>query len=320
MADLCVICLRDTNNKAKPGIFPCVGCKEMFCTQHVAFHRQELENELDLVIGERNELQDLFDRRQDLPDMSFCMNIIDKWVKKTIKQVHQVADNARQRCINIAQEQRTNIKDEFNDLSKQLNDMHKNESFFEQDVANMKDKCDRLKAAVNQVNININTTDVYHFLDEAITINQAEQTATEILSYVENVLKDRKPYKQIQLPHDGTLYLGDGFALIKNNTDYSIVNFGDNSMRSIPLDIPAQTVFCWSSSHNAFFSNSGPSSKIIQFFSVLNTSRQCQMTINNEGDIVNIAYFADNLLIVGHCETNCTVIEEWRLISKCIIT
>jgi hypothetical protein len=319
MADLCVTCLQDTNNKAKPGIFPCIGCKKMFCTQHVAFHRQELTNELDLVIGERNELQDLFDHQRDLPDTSFHMDIIDEWVKKTIEQVYQAADKARQRLIDIAQEQRTNIKDEFTELSKQLNNMRENENFFEQDVTMMKDECSRLKAAVNQVNIDLNTADVYRFLDGAITFQQTEQATIEVLSYVENILKHQTPYKQIKLPHHGTLFLGDEFVLIKNNTDYSMVNFGNNSMKSLSLETLEAEVHCWSSYHNAFFSMDKFDKEIIQVTPVPHTSRQYDMDIEKEGEIVNIACFTDSLFTVSNYDLHSTVIEEWRCISKCII-
>jgi len=203
------------------------------------------------------------------------MAIIDEWVNKTIEQVYQAAENARKRLIDIAQQQRIIIKDDFTKLSKQLNDMRENESFFEQDIEYMKNKCSRLKAAVNQVNTNINTTDVYRSLDGAITFKQAEKATIEVLSYVENIIKHQKSDKQIKLPHDGRLCLGDDFVLIKNNTDYSIVNFDDNSMRSVSLEISDPTVFCWSSFHNVFFSKNGFSSiKAIQFIPFLNTSRR----------------------------------------------
>lgn len=321
MAALCFTCLRDKNNKAKPGIFPCIGCKQLFCTQHVAFHRQDLANELYFVIGERNELQNLFDHRKDLPDTSFHMSIIDEWEKETIEQVYQAAENARQHLINIAQEQRSIIKDKFTELSKQLNDMRENDNFFEQDVARMKDKCSRLKTIVNQINTNISIADVHGSLNAAITFQKTpriEVTKTGVLSYVENILKYQKPYKQIKFPHDGTLCLGEHFALIKNQTDYTIVDFYDNSMRSISFENLDRQVHCWSSYHNGFFSKNRFTPDTIQFFSALYESRKYEMTIHNEGDTVNIACFLDNLLIVGNDRRNHTIIEEWNFVGKCI--
>jgi hypothetical protein len=320
MAALCNTCLQDINVKAKQGIFPCIGCKKMFCTHHVAFHRQELAHELDLVISERNELQDLFDHRKNLPDTSFQMGIIDEWERETIEQVCQAADSARQNLINKAQEQRIIIKDKFIELSKQLNDMRENDNFFEQDVANLKEKCNHLKTAINQMNISIHTTDVHRSLNTAINFQETRQIElikTEVLSYVENILKYQRPYKKIQFPHDGTLCLGEHFVLIKNQTDYTIVDFYDNSMRSISFETLYGHVYCWSSHHNGFFSKNRAIPEKIQFFSALYESRKYEMTIHNEGETVNIVSFLDNLLIVGNDRRNHTVIEEWCFVGKC---
>jgi hypothetical protein len=40
------------------------------------------------VISERNELQDVLDHRQGLPDVSAQLNLIDEWMEKTIEQIH----------------------------------------------------------------------------------------------------------------------------------------------------------------------------------------------------------------------------------------
>jgi hypothetical protein len=53
----------------------------------------------------------MYDRRQDLPDMSLQKIIIDEWVQKTIEQVHQVAEEARQLLVKIAEEHSLSIKD-----------------------------------------------------------------------------------------------------------------------------------------------------------------------------------------------------------------
>jgi hypothetical protein len=322
MAAPCITCLQDINGKTKPGIFPCIGCKQMFCTQHVAFHRKELANELHLVISERNELQNIFDRRKDLPDMTSQMGVIDAWERETVEQVCQAADNARQHLMNRAQEQRLIIKDRIIELSKQLNEMRENDNFFEQDVANMKDKCNYLKAVINQINININTTDVHRSLNTAITLQETSQlwlTKNEVLSHVENILRHQRPYKKIQFPHDGTVCLGEHFALIKNQTDYTIVDFYDNSMRSISFEtfLIYGHVYCWSSYHNGFFSKNRATPETIQFFSALYESRKYEMPIHNEGETVNIVSFLDNLLIVGTDKRNHTIIEEWCFVGKC---
>lgn len=323
MTDPCVVCIRNTESKAKPGIFPCAGCKQMFCTQHVAFHRQELTNELDLIIGERNELQYFFDHRQDLPDTSVHMNTIDEWLKKTIEQIHQIADNARQRLINIGKEQRTNIKDEILLFSKQLNDMRETENFFEQDLENMKSKCNHLKTILNQVNTSINTTDIYSSLDKVITFEQVEAEAEaepiniKDLTYVENIVKHQNVYQQIKLPHGGKLYLGDRFALIKNGINgYTIVNFNNNSMRSLSLGNFGTQVHCWSSSDSAFFYLNEGCIEMVKITPISDRVRKEEMDVNTEDEIMDIAYFNNTILTVTNPVARKIVIEEWKVIGK----
>jgi hypothetical protein len=265
MSKLCVVCIRDPNIKPRPGIHPCLGCRQVFCTQHVSFHRQELANELDLVIGDRNELQDLLDHQHDLPDVSIQLDAIDEWVKNTIKQVHQAADNARQRLIKLAQEARMRIKDQCIQLSEQLKTIRENESFFEQDIDEMKEQCNYLKIALSRVKINGSTTDVFLSLAQPITLQQneleqqtqeeeqREQQLINSLSYIENLIKLQTPYKRIKVPHNGLPYIGSKFAILENlEGGHTLINLENGFLESVPPGNSQVKVLCWSSYLDAF--------------------------------------------------------------------
>jgi hypothetical protein len=320
MTDPCVVCAQNTETKPKPGVFPCLGCKQMFCTQHVAFHRQELANKLDLVIGDRNELHDILDHHQDIPDISGQMNLIDEWVKKTVAQVYQVADNVRQQVIRLAEEQKMNLKDQFAEFSKQLDIFRENENFYEKDIENLKEKCFCLKRFLDPVDIHVIVTDISSSLAQAVTLQQREEKPVKIssavgsLSFVENLVKHRKPGERIQIPHSGSLYMGNEIALLRSDDNFTVIDLKTYSLQSIRFENSRHLIVCWSTYLNGLMCANPQIDSKIEFFKI----REQTLEKVNEFDSViekiscMVCYTDRMMLVCRGTECNNRV-EEWSL-------
>ncbi len=75
----------------------------------------------------------------------------------------------------LAAKQKTSIKDQFTELSKQLDTLRENENFYEKDIEDLKKKCIHLKKLLNPVDINITTTNISPSLAQAVTLRQTEE-------------------------------------------------------------------------------------------------------------------------------------------------
>jgi hypothetical protein len=320
MTDPCVVCAQNTETKPKPGVFPCLGCKQMFCTQHVAFHRQELANKLDVVIADRNELQDELDRRQDISDVSGQMKIIDEWVKKTVEQVYQVADTVRQQITLLAEKQKMYLKDQFAELSKQLDIFRENENFYEKDIENLKEKCICLKRFLDPVDIHVIVTDISSSLAQAVTLHQREEkpveasSAVKSLSFVENLVKHQKPDKQIQIPHNGSVYVGNEVVLLRSDDNFTVIDLKTNSLQSIRIEKSQHLLLCWSTYLNGLFCADPQASSKIELLRV--TERNLRKVHEFRDPIAMISCivcYVDRMMFVCRDVRYNNRVEEWSL-------
>ncbi len=144
--------------------------------------------------------------------------------------------------IRLAAEQKTIIKDQFTELSKQLDTLRENENFYEKDIEDLKKKCIHLKKLLNPVDINITTTDISPSLAQAVTLRQTEEkpvetpSFVETLSFMENPVKYNKLYKQIKIPHTGVVHMANGFALLRSGDNITMIDLNTDSLQSICVE------------------------------------------------------------------------------------
>jgi hypothetical protein len=295
----------------------------MFCTQHVAFHRQELANELDLVIGERNELQDVFDHREELIDVSIQLNLIAEWVKKTVEQVYHVADNVRQTVLHLAEERKTSVKDQFADLSKQLDTLRENENFYEKDIENLKEQCIHLKNCLHPVDINVIVTDPLSFLAQAITLRQTEEKPVETrqlvepLSFVENLVKHQQPLKKISIPHTGVVHMGSTAALLHSGDNFTIMDFDTDSLQSICMENSRRLIFCYSTYLDGFFCADPDHNSKIVLLKIKGQKLEKTNEFNDTiGPITCMVCFTDRLMLVCYGTERNNGVEEWSVAGQ----
>ena len=337
MSSPCVSCLDEPDTKPKPGLFPCLGCNRMYCLPHAAAHRQELSNELDVVIGERNELQTLFELREGLPDVSIQMNTIDQWVQSTIDQVNQTADKAREHIRNLAHDSAITIKDQYAKFTENLDCMRQNESYFEKDIAKLKQECTQLKAGLDHLNVRVYVTSIFRKEANPIKIEmdndrqvvqskpepeeqkpkKEEREPLPSLSYIEELLKDGKPFKQMRVSYDnGSLCFGDQMALMKNpSREYTLIDLANDELCSTSWHSKMVDIVWWSPQMRLFIGRCMVDSKSIILLSL--DSNSCQnLPLPTDGAISHIACFEDELMVLSSDNEGGLNIEEFVLTSK----
>ena len=317
MASPCAACAQNPDVKAKPGIFPCLGCNQMFCTQHVAFHRQELSTKLDLVISDRNELQETIDRQGNMIDLSSQMNLIDEWEKKSVDQIHQVANNVRQQITSLAEEQKIRFNDQFAQLSKQLDSFREDENFYEQDIERLKEGCVNLKRLLNMSDVNIIVIkDVSSFLEKAVTVQQKEEKQAVVnLSFVEDLVTKQKPLKRVRIPHEGSVYVLNDLILIPTQNNFTLINHQTNSLQSVRIENHQPLLICPSTHLNGFLCTTANNSKIQLLKIVERRPKMVEAFDSVINGIRCIVCLNDQMMVVCRGLKDFDCVQEWSLKS-----
>jgi uncharacterized protein (DUF3084 family) len=124
----------------------CAGCNKYYCRKDFNNHRETLLNEVEVICGDRNDLQDKINKAtQNKDSHSPLLARIDEWQGTTIEKVKQVAEQARNEAKRLLDSKRTEITSQFEKFSKELVQIKETEDFVEQDLV-------RLKQTVHQLN------------------------------------------------------------------------------------------------------------------------------------------------------------------------
>jgi chromosome segregation ATPase len=134
----CVIC-----GKGKATL-KCTGCSQHFCYNHVAEHRQELNQQLDEVELNRDVFrQTLTDQTTDSKQHPLIKQI-DKWERESIHKIRQTAEEAKQLVLQHTIEQIARIEVRLNKLTDELREGRQENDFFETDLKQWKEELKRL--------------------------------------------------------------------------------------------------------------------------------------------------------------------------------
>jgi chromosome segregation ATPase len=136
---LCCTCEQDQ------GTCLCTGCNNYFCGIDFKRHRDTLFNEMNVLLGDHNGLQEKINKGcQQKDSCSALFAQIDEWQKKTMENVKLAAELARQQIKSILISRRVEITSRFDTLSKELNRRNETKDFAEQDLARLRHKIYKL--------------------------------------------------------------------------------------------------------------------------------------------------------------------------------
>jgi len=157
---LCKLCPDDTTKNLC--IANCIGCKDVFCFDHLIQHRRDLANEIDQLII----------RHADMKKKSFVqLNIdqhleyIDKWECETIELIHKHTKYVKEKILSICNTYKSDLEQYYTILGKELKNKRDLNTFFEQDIMNLSQRIEQLDKEIQHV----------HKLLRNISINELNQ-------------------------------------------------------------------------------------------------------------------------------------------------
>ena len=160
----------------------CAGCKKYFCVKDFRSHRTGLSNEMDILVVNRNDLQEKMNK---IAQTKYACNPllvqIKEWERNTIDKVKVTAELARQHVKQILNSKRNQISTQFKVLSKELIEMKETEDFVESDLT-------RLHEKINQLNQDLTSLNQPPTIE--LHIQKSEKTAWDRLIYVEDKSTD----------------------------------------------------------------------------------------------------------------------------------
>ncbi len=135
-----------------PGAYFCAGCKVYFCMKDLKNHHGQLLNELDVLVEDRNNLQEKITKatQQNHSDNDL-LSKIDEWEKTTVAKVKQAADRARQQITTVLNSKHTEITTKFETFSKELVHMKETEEFAHDDLTRLQQMIQDLSQDLKQL-------------------------------------------------------------------------------------------------------------------------------------------------------------------------
>jgi vacuolar-type H+-ATPase subunit E/Vma4 len=128
------------------GTFFCVGCEAYFCKKCHEQHRNDMANQLEEFVENRNQLHRQITEATKEENFSSPLLIeIEDWKTETIRKVEEAAEHAKQRAIELLNSKNKEIKSEFEKFSQELVRLRETQDFLEFDL-------ESLTEAVNQLN------------------------------------------------------------------------------------------------------------------------------------------------------------------------
>ena len=131
-------------------VYPCGGCSQKFCLQHLNEHRQQLGQKLNEIENDRNELQQsLIEQKSNRKKLSLIQRV-DRWEVDSINKIRQAAQECRQL---LDQNKNAHILDMENKLTKlteEMKQIRKDEEFNEIDLKQLQEKLSKLQNELDQ--------------------------------------------------------------------------------------------------------------------------------------------------------------------------
>ncbi|CAF1177150.1 unnamed protein product [Adineta steineri] len=121
-------CFKCNNEKIT---YSCGGCSERFCFTDLAEHKQILNDELNHIINNYDEFKQIINEQKQNPQNYSLIKEINQWERNSIEKIQQKAKECREIVINSYQTVIDDIEMKFNDLSKQVKQIHKENEFNE---------------------------------------------------------------------------------------------------------------------------------------------------------------------------------------------
>jgi len=136
----------------KPGIVQCDGCSNHFCSTHFSEHRQYLDRKFAKLWHDRSNLPNhIVDNSSKIKQTQLkgFLDDINQWEEQALKIVRRTADLIRNRIRQLMTLKTSNIKDDLDQISKELQKCKVDNNYFEKDIKQLNDKLNKIQIDLN---------------------------------------------------------------------------------------------------------------------------------------------------------------------------
>lgn len=107
----------------------CEGCLQLFCSNHLIEHHQELNQQLDQIEFKRDVFRQTLTERTNDTNKYVLVNQINQWEEDSIKIIHQTAEDCRQLLIKYVDENIHRIEINLAKLTDEIKNMRQENDF-----------------------------------------------------------------------------------------------------------------------------------------------------------------------------------------------
>ena len=131
------------------GIMICDGCQSVFCSRHIAQHRQELSHRLEILMDDRHQFHENILR---FTSESFQFQKIDRWEKDSIRKIRFCAETARNELREIIQQTKRRLKKVSQQMANHLVTSYKTDNFSENELNRWAKQLRDLRTELSSIN------------------------------------------------------------------------------------------------------------------------------------------------------------------------
>lgn len=152
----CILCPNDTRKKLS--IANCIGCKDVFCFDHLIQHRRDLTNHIDELIQQHRDIKINSINKLHVDQH---LQYIDKWENETIELIHQHTKDVKEKILSIFNKYKFELEQNHILLEKELISKRVSNNFFERDIMDFSQQIKQLNKEIHHVesvlhNISVN--------------------------------------------------------------------------------------------------------------------------------------------------------------------
>jgi hypothetical protein len=137
----------------------CIACQCLFCDNCYYKHRQDLSLKFDNeVVEPHNKLREQINKvKQSNNSHADFLSQINQWEERTIKRVHETAEQARQPVVQLLNQKEDIITEQFGTVEQDIHNRRMNKDFNENYIERLRQKIGQLQPLLEHL-IELNNT------------------------------------------------------------------------------------------------------------------------------------------------------------------
>lgn len=155
-------CVKCDKNRAT---FKCAGCLQEYCFDHLKYHREELNKQLDEVELNRDIFRQSLNQQIEQFNNHLLTQKIDEWEKNSIKIIQKTAQEAREILLKTIKEYNQLIETKLHKLTNEIRETRQENDFDEINLRSFEEELKLLNeelAKQSHISIHKESTPLIH--------------------------------------------------------------------------------------------------------------------------------------------------------------